>query len=158
LVSESRELVSNSSRWRRLARGPKHGIAKGLVVFGNPGFQDPKRLRELLAMHDDVPRWASERHIQLSNEPDGLETLDRALDEWATDPAIGHKLGNEVGVYLGNMMVGTVPGARWTVWPNGHPVVGLVSGREVDVTALVSQRLRHVGQSLPEIYSNALNA
>jgi hypothetical protein len=128
------------------------------VVFGNPGFQDPKRLNELLFAHDDVFIWAGERNVQLSNEPDGLVTLDGALDEWAVDPAIGPKLANEVGVYLGNMIVENVRGARWTVWPNGHPVVGLASGREVDVTALVSLRLSSGGQSLLDIYSNAMNS
>jgi hypothetical protein len=92
----------------------------------------------------------------LSNEPDALATLDDVLDVWATDPSIGPLLANEVGVYLGNMIVGNVEGARWTVWPNGHPVVGLTSGRQVDVTDLVSQRLRSGGRSLPDIYEESM--
>lgn len=145
------------SKWRRHVGGPKHGAAKGIVVFGNPGFQDPKKLNELMSAHDEIPRWANERNLRLSNEPDGLLALDSALSEWAADLVIGHQLDNEVGVYLGNMIVGNVQGARWTVWPNGHPVVGLRSGRELDVTALVSQRLHGGGVSLPDIYSKALN-
>jgi hypothetical protein len=93
----------------------------------------------------------------LSNEPDGLVALDGALDEWAADPFIGPNLANEVGVYLGNMIVGNVQGARWTVWPNGHPVVGLASGREMDVTALVGQRQHGGGKSLPDIFIDATN-
>jgi hypothetical protein len=146
------------SAWQRRKGEPKHDAAKGLVVFGNPAFQDPKKLNELLFAHDDVSIWAGERNVQLSNEPDGLVTLDDVLDEWVADPVIGPKLANEVGVYLGNMIVRNVPGARWTVWPNGHPVVGLASGSEVDVTALVGQRLRSGGKGLPVIYSNAMNS
>jgi len=147
--------MSAFSAWRRRKVRPGRNVAKGLVVFGNPGFQDPKQLNELLFAHDDVPRWASERDVPLSNEPDCLVTLDGVLDEWAADPKIGPQLANEVGVYLGNMIVGNVPGARWTVWPNGHPVVGLSSGSQLDVTDLVGQRLRSGGESLPDIYSNA---
>jgi hypothetical protein len=145
------------SVWRRRKGQPGRNVAKALVVFGNPGFQDPKKLNELLSAHDDIPRWASARHVHLSNEPDALVTLDEVLDEWDEDPTIGPQLANEVGVYLGNMIVGNVQGARWTVWPNGHPVVGLASGRQVDVTDLVRQRLRSGGRSLPDIYSNAMN-
>jgi hypothetical protein len=144
------------SAWQRRKGGPGRKIAKGIVVFGNPGFQDPKQLNELLFAHDEVPRWAGERGVQLSNESDALMTLDGALDEWATDSDIGPRLANEVGVYLGNMIVGSVDGARWTVLLNGHPVVGLASGRQLDVTDLVSQRLRGGGKSLPDIYSDAM--
>jgi hypothetical protein len=149
--------MSALSAWRRRKSGPERTNAKGLVVFGNPGFQDPKKLNELLFAHDDVLRWAGERDVQLSNEPDALVTLDGVL-EWAADPKIGPQLANEAGVYLGNIIVGNVRGARWTVWPNGHPVVGLASGRQVDVTDLVSQRLRSGGRSLPDIYSDAMKS
>jgi hypothetical protein len=150
--------MSGFSAWRRRKGEPKHGTAKGLVVWGNPAFQDPQKLNELLLAHDDVPIWARERNVRLSNEPDGLVTLDGVLDDWVADASIGPRLANEVGVYLGNMIVGNVPGARWTVWPNGHPVVGLASGSELDVTALVGERLRNGGKSLPVIYSNAMNS
>lgn len=149
--------MSGFSAWRRRKGGPERDVAKALVVFGNPGFQDPKKLNELLFAHDDVQRWAGERDVQLSNEPDALEILDGVLNEWFTDPTIRPQLANEVGVYLGNMIVGNVPGARWTVLPNGHPVVGLASGRQVDVTDLVGRRLRGATVGLPEIYTNAMD-
>jgi Family of unknown function (DUF6278) len=147
----------SASTWRRRMGLPERNVAKGLVVFGNPGFQDPKQLNELLSAHDAVPRWAGERNVQLSNEPDALTTLDDVLDEWAKDPDIGPQLANEVGVYLGNMIVQNALGARWTVLLNGHPVVGLASGRQVDVTLLVGQRLRNGGRSLPDLYVDAVN-
>jgi hypothetical protein len=51
---------------------------------------------------------------------------------------------NEVGLYLGSLIVATVPGACWVMWPNGHPVVGFASGRELDTTAIVRERLTTV--------------
>jgi hypothetical protein len=126
-------------------------------VYGTPGFEDPDRLRELLSKHDEVLHWAAERNLALSDEPEGLTALDGALNEWAVDPVIGHRLGNEVGLYLGSAIVKSVEGARWSVWPNGHPVVRLVSGRDLDVTALVDQRLQGKGMSLPDVYSKALD-
>ena len=150
-------MMSAFSAWQRRKGGRDRNIAKGLAVFGNPGFDDPKQLNELLFAHEDVLHWAGERDVPLSNEPDALATLDGVLDEWASDPNIGPQLANEVGVYLGNMIVGHVDGARWTVRPNGHPVVGLTTGLQVDVTDLVSQRLRRGGISLPDIFAEAMN-
>jgi len=126
-------------------------------VYGTAGFGDPDRLQELLSKHDEVLHWAAERNLVLSDESEGLSALDGALNEWAVDPVIGYKLGNEVGLYLGNVIVKSVGGAHWSVWPNGHPVVRLVSGRDLDVTALVDQRLEGKGMSLPDVYSKALN-
>jgi Family of unknown function (DUF6278) len=150
--------MSAFSAWQRRRSRSDHNVAKELVVFGNPVFQDPKKLNEVLFAHDDVLRWARERDVSLSNEPDALVTLDGVLDKWASDSTIGPDLANEVGVYLGNIIVGNVRGARWTVLLNGHPVVGLASGRQIDVTELVDQRLRRGGRSLPDIYSDAKNS
>ncbi|KOG87034.1 hypothetical protein ADK38_27670, partial [Streptomyces varsoviensis] len=37
------------------------------------------------------------------------------------------------GLYLGTVVVRTVPGAGWHLRPDGQPVVLLGNGREVDV-------------------------
>ena len=39
------------------------------------------------------------------------------------------------GLYLGTVIVRTVPGAAWDIWPSGQPVVRLESGREIDVVS-----------------------
>lgn len=57
----------------------------------------------------------------MEDDPDGLAVLDRLLDAWSTQPGIGACLGNETGYYVGTVIVKHVPGARWRVWPNGHP-------------------------------------
>jgi hypothetical protein len=114
-------------------------------------------LQELLAKHNQVPQWAAERNLLMNKDPESLLVIDGALNEWKVDPLIGHKLTNEVGLYLGNMMVKNIDGAHWTVWPNGHPVVVLNSGTEMDVTDLVRRRLQVSGRSLPDVYSQALN-
>lgn len=64
-------------------------------------------------------------------------------------------LGNEVGIYLGNVIVQNVAGSRWRIWPNGHPVIALESGREFDVTAMVNERLKGSATSLDSMYARA---
>jgi hypothetical protein len=64
-----------------------------------------------------------------------LEALDQLLPRWRDDEEVLHWLGNDAGLYLGTVIVRTVPGAAWEIWPSGQPVVRLASGREFDVVA-----------------------
>jgi hypothetical protein len=148
-------IVGAIAKWRRTWRGPKRGLARGIAVFGAPGFEDPDALENLLSRHDELTTWAASDNLVLTQDPEGLAAIEGLLDHWYADPTIGHKLSNEVGVFLGTVIVKNVPGARWTVWPNGHPVIRLASGREMDVTALVDQRLNGNGQDLSQLFSQA---
>jgi hypothetical protein len=51
-------------------------------------------------------------------------------------------LETDGGLYLGTVIVRHYPGARWHIWPNGHPVVRLPSGGDLDMVAAVSNRAR----------------
>ena len=64
-------------------------------------------------------------------------------------------LGNELGTYLGSVIVACVPDAVWTVWPNGHPVVTVAGGREIDVVALASERTVSGEPSLVSVLETA---
>ncbi|HUY17512.1 MAG TPA: DUF6278 family protein, partial [Acidimicrobiales bacterium] len=64
-------------------------------------------------------------------------------------------LSNEVGKYLGSVIVNHVDGSQWKVWPNGHPVIQLRSGVDLDVIELANDRINHSGASLDSIYSTA---
>jgi hypothetical protein len=41
------------------------------------------------------------------------------------------------------------------VWPDGHPVISSASAREIDVIAMVGDRIRNSGASLTSIYGLA---
>ncbi|HVB70145.1 MAG TPA: DUF6278 family protein [Acidimicrobiales bacterium] len=90
----------------------------------------------------ELIEWVrDERGLELTHDESGVRLLEENIDEWRHDPVLGPKLGNEAGLFLGGVLVNVIDGARWVAWPNGHPVVRLVSGREVDVTALVARRI-----------------
>ena len=48
--------------------------------------------------------------------------------------------------------------AQWHVWPNGHPVVQLSSGRTFDVVALVNGQASTGAVQLAELYADAARA
>ncbi len=144
--------------WRRWRPGPKHGLARGVAVFGPSGSNDQQALTALLARCEALRTWASGHEVALTDDPGSLSALDRNLDAWAAVPEIGPTLGNETGLYLGTVIVNHVRGARWHTWPNGHPVIRLGSGRELDVIALVRQRLAGQGRDLPIVYADAASS
>jgi hypothetical protein len=136
-------------RWRT-----RHGIARGVAVYG-PGTEDPGQLMELLATCPDLYEHAEAAGIVLDRSRRSLADLDRLVDGWRDVAQISSWLGNEAGTYLGTVLVATLPGARWQVWPNGHPVVRLASGREIDVVALGHSRVRHGHPLLAQVADDA---
>ena len=134
--------------------GPKHGIGRGVGVFGSSGFDEPDRLYEVLGRCPKLRTWASRHGLALNDEPDSLTALDQRLDGWGAEPEIGPTLANEVGTYVGTVIVKTRPGAAWRAWPNGHPVVRLPSGTEINVIAEVQRRIVTHSRTLTSIFTN----
>jgi len=150
------------NRWRRWIPGPKHGLPHGVVVYGVPGRPDPKQLGELLGRCDRLRAFARAHGFELAGSPEDLSLLDHAIDE-ATDqansglggpPRIGAAQA-EAGLFLGSVIVATVAGAQWRLWPNGHPVVHLASGRDLDVAAMASDRVSKGAPRLADVYADA---
>jgi hypothetical protein len=131
--------------WRQWLPGSKHGVARVVVVHGSPGFQhDAQRLADLLADCRNLRAWAREHGVDLDDTPGSLAALDQALDRMnqargvLTRGVLRGGLTNDAGLYLGTVLVRHLPPARWQVWPNGHPVIRLPSGRDLDVVAAVN--------------------
>ncbi|WP_432192262.1 DUF6278 family protein [Streptomyces sp. bgisy027] len=99
------------------------------------GALDPEGIAELLSECELLRSHASRAGIQLDDTAASLEELDQMVPRWRDDAEILPWLGNDAGLYLGTVIVRTVPGAAWEIWPDGQPVVRLASGREFDVVA-----------------------
>jgi len=136
--------------------GPKHGIARGVAVFGISASERIETVDGSLPDSGRLKSWSLSHGVDLADDSAGLEDLDEHLDEWSADPTHHEHadLGNEVGIYLGNIIVKNVTGAQWKVWPNGHPVIALASAREMDVIAMVGDRLLNSDSSLTSIYTS----
>ena len=123
----------------------------GASAFDEVAEDLPSSLRR----HEELEGWLAERGDTLTDCPEDLAIVDNAIDGWTEHPTIGPMLGNVVGLFLGSVLVWHVDGAQWHVWPNGHPVVRLRSGREYDVVALADKRV-HLGEPrLPSILAEA---
>jgi hypothetical protein len=134
--------------------GPEHGVARGVAAYGFPHGPNPDHLHELLGRCERLRGWASARGFVLSGVPEDLELLDQAIDEWRNDTETA-ALANEAGLYLGTVIIASAVGARWRVWPNGHPVVRLASGHDVDVVAVGGDRVRQGAPRLIDAFTDA---
>ncbi|GAA2245782.1 MULTISPECIES: DUF6278 family protein [Streptomyces] len=97
------------------------------------GFPDPAGIADLLAECELLRSQASRAGVRLDDTADSLEALDQLLPRWRDDEETLTWLGNDAGLYLGSVIVRTVPGAAWEIRSDGQPVVRLDSGREIDV-------------------------
>jgi hypothetical protein len=109
-----------------------------------------------------VARLCRAHGFELDGSPEDLGPLDQAIDE-ATDQATSELGGpsrigaalTEADLFLGSVIVATVAGAHWRLWPNGHPVVHLASGRDLDVAAMTSDRVSKGALRLADVYADA---
>jgi hypothetical protein len=119
-------------KWRK-----RHAVARSFAVFsGGGGDPDASTIAELLGECEMLRVRAADEGVTLDDTAESLAALDQLAPSWRDDPEILGRLGNDAGLYLGTVIVRTVPGATWLVWPNGHPVVRLASGREIDTVEI----------------------
>ncbi|GAA4697646.1 DUF6278 family protein [Streptomyces youssoufiensis] len=93
-------------------------------------------LAELLAECELLRARAESENVELDDTPASLEALDQLQPRWRDDPEESPWLGNDAGLYLGTVIVRTVPGAQWRLDADGTPLVVLDNGREIDVAAV----------------------
>ncbi|MGW0994927.1 DUF6278 family protein [Streptomyces sp. NPDC002520] len=108
--------------------GPRHKKSGGA---GLPA--DPEAIAALLSECELLRSQAAGAGVDLDDTPASLEALDQLVPRWRDDAETLPWLGNDAGLYLGTVVVRTVPGAVWRIRPDGEPVIRLPSGREVEV-------------------------
>ncbi len=136
-------------RWRA-----RHGAGSGPAA-GEPAAADPQAVAALLAECELLREQASAAGVALDDTPASLEALDQLVPRWRDDPERQSWLGHDAGLYLGTVIVRTVPGAVWQVWPDGRPVVRLSSGREIDVVAAGETWAAGGSPELTQVYAEA---
>lgn len=128
-----------------------------IPFLGNRGEKrtapDPAGIAELLAECELLRSHAAREGVQLDDSAASLEALDQLVPRWRDDEEILPWLGNDAGLYLGTVIVRTVPGAAWEIWPDGQPVVRLVSGREFDVVASGQEWAASGAPELSQLYA-----
>lgn len=123
--------------------------------MAEPARDDPEGVAGLLAECELLRSQAASAGLGLDDSVASLEALDQLLPRWRDDPEELPWLGNDAGLYLGTVIVRTVPGAAWQVWPNGQPVVRLPSGREINVVEAGLDWAISGSPELSQVYAQA---
>ncbi|GGS91041.1 MULTISPECIES: DUF6278 family protein [Streptomyces] len=115
--------------------GPRHKKNGDAALTAGPEglSSDPEALAALLSECELLRSQAERAGVRLDGSPASLEALDQMAPRWRDDPETLPGLGHDAGLYLGTVVVRTVPGAGWRIRPDGEPVVRLASGRAVEV-------------------------
>ncbi|MFF4837388.1 DUF6278 family protein [Streptomyces sp. NPDC001315] len=119
---------------------------------------DPEGVAELLSECELLRSQASQEGVQLDDSAASLEALDQLVPRWRDDEEVLPWLGNDAGLYLGTVIVRTVAGAVWEVWPGGQPVVRLASGREFDVVTAGHEWAASGVPELSQLYAEVAEA
>ncbi|GAA2450394.1 DUF6278 family protein [Streptomyces macrosporus] len=138
--------------WRK-----RYGPSRGVAVVGEVSH-DAEGVAQLLSECELLRAQAESAGIELDDTVESLTALDQLLPLWRDDPEVLPWLGNDAGLYLGTVVVRTVPGARWQVWPSGRPVVRLASGRELDVVEAGREWALSGTPELSQMYAEASEA
>ncbi|MFE5481570.1 DUF6278 family protein [Streptomyces sp. NPDC056527] len=117
--------------------------------------RDPEGVGELLAECELLRARAQAAGVRLDDTPRSLVAIDQLTPRWRDDPEELPWIGNDAGLYLGTVIVRTVPGAAWQVWPGGRPVVRLASGREIDVVTAGLDWAVGGSPELSQVYAEA---
>lgn len=115
-------------QWRR-----RHGETEGAGGFTGALSADPEGVAEMLSECELLRDHAGREGVELDDSAESLAALDQLSPMWRDDPEAANWLGSDVGLYLGTVLIRTVPGSSWQLWPTGQPVVRLPSGLEIDV-------------------------
>ncbi|MDO0910480.1 MULTISPECIES: DUF6278 family protein [unclassified Streptomyces] len=122
------------------------------------GAPDPEGIAELLSECELLRSHASRAGVQLDDSAASLEAVDQLVPRWRDDEEVLPWLGNDAGLYLGTVIVRTVPGAAWKIRPDGQPVVRLASGREFDVVASGQEWAASGVPELSQLYAEVAEA
>ncbi|THA23787.1 hypothetical protein E4198_02740 [Streptomyces sp. RKND-216] len=114
--------------WRR-----RHGDAPHGTGFANALSDDPEGVAEVLSECELLRDHAERAGVELDDSAESLAALDQLFPLWRDDTEAANWLGSDAGLYLGTVLVRTVPGSSWQLWETGQPIVRLPSGLEVDV-------------------------
>ena len=113
--------------WRK-----RHGDVHNASI-ADAASSEPEGAAQLLSECELLRDQAGDAGVELDDSVESLAALDQLLPRWREDPEITPWLGSDAGLYLGTVLVRTVPDAEWRLRQDGQPVVRLGSGRELDV-------------------------
>ncbi len=128
--------------------------AASVGVLTTQGRHDAENLRVVLGEQFLLDMWLREASKDaLSLDASGVAAADDCIRMWRSDPKISPQLGNQMGLFLGTVIVASAHGGwRWHLDADDHPVVRNAKKKELDVVALANQLVADGSPTLLSVY------
>jgi hypothetical protein len=91
--------------------------------------------------------------MPLSRSADGLAAIDHLIDS-TDDKTSLLTLVRPIGMFYGDVLTHTIPGAHWEVVQEGYPLVRVTSKTAVDVVRVALRRMATADPTLLQDYAH----
>jgi hypothetical protein len=92
--------------------------------------------------------------VPLPRSADGLAAIDHLIDS-TDDKTSLLTLARSIGMFYGDVLTHTIPGAHWEVVQEGYPLVRITTKTAVDVVRVALRRMATADPSLRQNYAHA---
>lgn len=133
---------------QKLPQGmPRRYAAYKAVIPGSAG-----PLPTNVGGYDELLDYFQERGQALPRQADSLTALDQAFAE-----GLPAELVRPIGMFYGDLLTHTVPGAHWEVVEERYPLVRVTRNVAIDVVHIALGRLATPNPTLEENYAHVLD-
>lgn len=101
--------------------------------------------------YDELLSYFQERGQTLPRKAESIATLDQAIND-----GLPAELARPIGMFYGDLLTHTVPGAHWEVIVEGYPLVRVTRKTAVDVVRVALRRLATPNPTLQQNYAHVL--
>lgn len=105
--------------------------------------------------YDELLAFCSGRGLRLPRSDEGLAAIDHLIDGAADKEALA-VLVRSIGMFYGDVLTHTVPGAHWEVVEEGYPRVRVTMKTAVDVVRVAHRRLANADPTLLQNYAHVM--
>jgi hypothetical protein len=105
--------------------------------------------------YDDLLNFFQARGLTLPRTEDGLAAIDDLIER-ASDKDSLAGLARPIGMFYGDVLTHTIPGAYWEVIEDGYPRVRVTRTVAVDVVRVSIRRLATADPTLLQNYAHVL--
>ena len=105
--------------------------------------------------YDELLRYFRDRGQKLPRSAESLAAIDHAIDG-AGDRRLLARLARPIGMFYGDVLTHTIPGAHWEVVQEGYPLVRVSRTVAVDVVRVAMRCLAVADPTLAQNYAHVL--
>jgi hypothetical protein len=103
--------------------------------------------------YDELLAHFRTKGMQLPRSEDGLAAIDNLIDS-IDDKTSLSTLVRPIGMFYGDVLTHTIPGAHWEVIQEGYPLVRVTAKAAVDVVRVAIRRMATADPTLLQNYAH----